>query len=84
MDDINPDTKLSDAVFNIIDAKGQVVRTNLTTDKDGKVSASNLRPRDYQFVETKAPKDYDLNKTPIPFTIEKSQPTHVSVTAKMA
>ena len=45
MDDINPDTKLSDAVFNIIDAKGQVVRTNLTTDKDGKVSASNLRPR---------------------------------------
>ncbi|MCU5433702.1 SpaA isopeptide-forming pilin-related protein [Bacillus mobilis] len=82
VDDINPDTKLSDAVFNIIDAKGKVVRTNLTTDKDGKVSASNLRPGDYQFVETKAPKDYDLNKTPIPFTIEKSQPTHVSVTAK--
>ncbi|WP_436866744.1 SpaA isopeptide-forming pilin-related protein [Bacillus fungorum] len=82
VDDINPDTKLSDAVFNIIDAKGKVVRTNLTTDKDGKVSASNLRPGDYQFVETKAPKDYDLNKTPIPFTIEKSQPTHLSVTAK--
>ncbi|MFA2727376.1 SpaA isopeptide-forming pilin-related protein [Bacillus mobilis] len=82
VDDINPDTKLSDAVFNIIDAKGKVVRTNLTTDKDGKVSASNLRPGDYQFVETKAPKDYDLNKTPIPFTIEKSQPTHVSVIAK--
>nr|EEK64706.1 Lpxtg-motif cell wall anchor domain protein [Bacillus wiedmannii] len=82
VDDINPDTKLSDAVFNIIDAKGKVVRTNLTTDKDGKVSASNLRPGDYQFVETKAPKNYDLNKTPIPFTIEKSQPAHVSVTAK--
>ncbi|WP_242240734.1 SpaA isopeptide-forming pilin-related protein [Bacillus cereus group sp. BfR-BA-01309] len=82
VDDINPNTKLSDAVFNIIDAKGKVVRTNLTTDKDGKVSASHLRPGDYQFVETKAPKDYDLNKTPIPFTIEKSQPTHVSVTAK--
>ena len=82
VDDINPDTKLPDAVFNIIDAKGKVVRTNLTTDKDGKVSASNLRPGDYQFVETKAPKDYDLNKTPIPFTIEKSQIAHVSVTAK--
>ncbi|PGU44557.1 collagen-binding protein [Bacillus cereus] len=82
VDDINPDTKLSDAVFNIIDAKGKVVRTNLTTDKDGKVSASNLRPGDYQFIETKAPKHYDLNKTPIPFTIEKSQSTHVSVTAK--
>ncbi|ONH01754.1 SpaA isopeptide-forming pilin-related protein [Bacillus cereus] len=82
VDDINPDTKLSNAVFNIIDAKGKIVRTNLTTDKDGKVSASNLRPGDYQFVETKAPKHYDLNKTPIPFTIEKSQTTHVSVTAK--
>ncbi|HDR4513719.1 TPA: collagen binding domain-containing protein, partial [Bacillus cereus] len=82
VDDINPDTKLSDAVFNIIDAKGKVVRTNLTTDKDGKISASNLRPGDYQFIETKAPKDYDLNETPIPFTIEKSQSTHVSVTAK--
>ncbi|MGE1007364.1 SpaA isopeptide-forming pilin-related protein [Bacillus cereus] len=82
VDDINPDTKLSDAVFNIIDAKGKIVRANLTTDKDGKVSASNLRPGDYQFVETKAPKHYDLNKTPIPFTIEKSQTTHVSVTAK--
>ncbi|KAB2459055.1 SpaA isopeptide-forming pilin-related protein [Bacillus sp. CH140a_4T] len=82
VDDINPDTKLSDAVFNIIDAKGKIVRTNLTTDKDGKVSASNLRPGDYQFVETKAPKDYDLNKKPIPFTIEKSQLTHISVTAK--
>ncbi|MEK5197164.1 SpaA isopeptide-forming pilin-related protein [Bacillus sp. FSL M7-0884] len=84
VDDINPDTKLADAVFNIIDAKGKVVRTNLTTDKDGKISASNLRPGDYQFVETKAPKDYDLNKTPIPFTIEKSQTAHVSVTAKNA
>ncbi|QWG58812.1 LPXTG cell wall anchor domain-containing protein [Bacillus mycoides] len=82
VDDINPDTKLSNAVFNIIDAKGKVVRTDLTTDKDGKVSAFNLRPGDYQFVETKAPKDYDLNKKPIPFTIEKSQPTHISVTAK--
>ncbi|MEC2706351.1 SpaA isopeptide-forming pilin-related protein [Bacillus thuringiensis] len=82
VDDINPDTKLSDAVFNIIDAKGKIVRTDLTTDKDGKITATNLRPGDYQFIETKAPKHYDLNKTPIDFTIEKSQLTHVSVTAK--
>ena len=82
MDDINPDTKLSDAVFNIIDAKGKIVRIDLTTDKDGKITATNLRPGDYQFIETKAPKDYDLNKTPISFTIERSQLTHASVTAK--
>ena len=71
VDDINPDTKLSDAVFNIIDAKGKIVRTDLTTDKDGKITATNLRPGDYQFIEMKAPKHYDLNKTPISFTIEK-------------
>ncbi|MCU5328659.1 SpaA isopeptide-forming pilin-related protein, partial [Bacillus wiedmannii] len=82
VDDINPDTKLSDAVFNIIDAKGKIVRTDLTTDKDGKITATNLRPGDYQFIETKAPKHYDLNKTPISFTIERSQLTHASVTAK--
>ncbi|SCB02335.1 LPXTG-domain-containing protein cell wall anchor domain [Bacillus mycoides] len=82
VDDVNPDTKLSGAVFNIVDANGKIVRTDLTTDQEGKISVSNLRPGDYQFVETKAPKHYDLNKTPIPFTIEKSQPTHVSVTAK--
>ncbi|WP_116777652.1 SpaA isopeptide-forming pilin-related protein [Bacillus thuringiensis] len=82
VDDINPDTKLSDAVFNIIDANGKIVRTDLTTDKDGKITATNLRPGDYQFIETKAPKDYDLNKTPISFTIERSQLSPVSVTAK--
>ncbi|WJE34784.1 SpaA isopeptide-forming pilin-related protein [Bacillus mycoides] len=82
VDDVNPDTKLSGAVFNIVDANGKIVRTDLTTNQDGKISVSNLRPGDYQFVETKAPKHYDLNKTPIPFTIEKSQSTQVSVTAK--
>ncbi|MFD6506157.1 SpaA isopeptide-forming pilin-related protein [Bacillus sp. NPDC060175] len=82
VDDVNPDTKLSGAVFNIVDANGKIVRNDLTTDQEGKISVSNLRPGDYQFIETKAPKDYDLNKAPIHFTIEKSQPTHVSVTAK--
>ncbi|WP_002144688.1 SpaA isopeptide-forming pilin-related protein [Bacillus cereus] len=82
VDDVNPDTKLSVAVFNIVDANGKIVRNDLTTDQEGKISVSNLRPGDYQFIETKAPKDYDLNKAPIHFTIEKSQPTHVSVTAK--
>ncbi|WP_249685598.1 MSCRAMM family protein, partial [Bacillus velezensis] len=32
--------------------------------------------------ETKAPKHYDLNKEPVPFTIEKGQAEPFSVTAK--
>ena len=49
----------------------KVVRKGLTTDEHGKVSASDLRPGDYQFIEVKAPKDYDLRQDPIPFTIGK-------------
>ncbi len=49
----------------------KVIRKGLTTDKNGKISASDLRPGDYQFIEVKAPKDYTLSKDPIPFTIEK-------------
>ncbi|MBJ6950285.1 hypothetical protein JG666_23755, partial [Vibrio cholerae] len=43
--------------------------------------AKDLRPGDYQFVEEKAPKDYDIDKTPIEFTIVKSQKKAVTVTA---
>ncbi|WP_242317291.1 SpaA isopeptide-forming pilin-related protein, partial [Bacillus cereus group sp. BfR-BA-01489] len=75
-------TALKDAIFKITDMNGNDIRTELTTDVHGKISVSDLRPGDYQFIETKAPKDYDLNKTPIDFTIERSQLTHVSVTAK--
>ena len=39
-----------------------------TNDQDNE--ATNLRPGDYQFVEEKAPKDYDIDKT-IEFTIVK-------------
>ena len=81
VDDVDG-TTLEGAVFNIVDMKGTVIRENLTTNSQGKISVSNLRPGDYQFVETKAPKHYDLNKEPIPFTIEKGQAEPISVTAK--
>ncbi|MED1381092.1 SpaA isopeptide-forming pilin-related protein, partial [Bacillus mycoides] len=81
VDDVDG-TTLEGAVFNIVDMKGTVIREKLTTNSEGKISVSDLRPGDYQFIETNAPKHYDLNKEPIPFTIEKSQPTHISVTAK--
>ncbi|EOP01819.1 MSCRAMM family protein, partial [Bacillus cereus] len=60
---------------------GKDVRSDLTTDKDGKISVSDLRPGDYQFIETKAPTGYDLNIKPIPFTITKGQSQVTSVTA---
>ncbi|HDR7244925.1 TPA: hypothetical protein QCW90_005712, partial [Bacillus mobilis] len=80
LDDVDNST-LEGAVFKIVDMNGNDVRSNLTTDKDGKISVSDLRPGDYQFVETKAPIHYDLNQNPIKFTVEKSQTATASVTA---
>ncbi|MED1679586.1 collagen binding domain-containing protein, partial [Bacillus paranthracis] len=81
VDDVDGAT-LEGAVFKIIDMNGNDVRSDLTTNKDGKISVSDLRPGDYQFIETKAPTHYDLNQTPINFTVEKSQTATASVTAK--
>ncbi|MRA92909.1 LPXTG cell wall anchor domain-containing protein, partial [Bacillus thuringiensis] len=80
VDDIDG-TTLEGAIFKIVDSNGHDVRADLTTDKDGKISVSDLRPGDYQFIETKAPTGYDLNAKPIPFTIPKGQSQVTSVTA---
>lgn len=80
VDDIDG-TTLEGAIFKIVDMDGKDVRSDLTTDKDGKISVSDLRPGDYQFIETKAPTGYDLNIKPIPFTITKGQSQITSVTA---
>ncbi|MFV1458234.1 prealbumin-like fold domain-containing protein, partial [Bacillus mycoides] len=82
VDDVDG-TTLEGAEFIIVDAHDtkKVIRKGLTTDKNGKITASDLRPGDYQFVEVKAPKDYTLSKDPIPFTIEKSQKENITVTA---
>ena len=52
---------------------GTVIHKDLVTNNKGKIEIDDLRPGDYQFIETKAPKHYVLNETPIPFTIEKDK-----------
>ncbi|MEZ2716176.1 SpaA isopeptide-forming pilin-related protein [Niallia circulans] len=64
---------LSNAEFVLKDSQGNVLIEGLVTNKAGKILVENLKPGDYQFVEVKAPKNYDLNKQPIPFTISKSK-----------
>ncbi|MEG7882397.1 LPXTG cell wall anchor domain-containing protein [Bacillus paranthracis] len=81
VDDVDG-TTLEGAVFNIVDMNGTVIHKDLVTNSKGKIEINDLRPGDYQFIETKAPKHYDLNKEPIPFTIEKGQAEPISVTAK--
>ncbi|MET1248538.1 SpaA isopeptide-forming pilin-related protein [Sporolactobacillus sp. STCC-11] len=61
---------LEGAVFKIVDANGKTIQENLKSDKVGKVTAENLKPGQYSFVETKAPEGYLLNKNTIDFTIK--------------
>ncbi|MFT8469792.1 MAG: SpaA isopeptide-forming pilin-related protein [Oenococcus sp.] len=73
---------LSDAIFKAVDKNGKDVQTGLISDAKGHVTVTDLKPGDYSFVETQAPRGYILNTTKADFTIAasaKGQP----VTVKM-
>ncbi|EAE9251743.1 LPXTG cell wall anchor domain-containing protein, partial [Listeria monocytogenes] len=52
---------------------GTVVRENLVTDDNGEISVADLAPGDYKLIETKAPAGYQLDATPVHFTIDFNQ-----------
>lgn len=72
-------TALQGAIFELQDKDGTVLQSNLTTDADGKLTVDDLEPGDYQLVETQAPDGYELDSTPVTFTIEKGQKDSVQV-----
>lgn len=72
---------LKGAVFKLEDSKGNTLKTGLTTDSNGQFIVKGLAPGNYYFVETTAPTGYQLDDTPIPFTIEKAQAHAVEITA---
>ncbi|MGX7419959.1 MSCRAMM family protein [Carnobacterium gallinarum] len=73
VDSGNQNSVLANAVFNLLDDKGNVLKTDLTTGADGKIQVDSLAPGNYSFVETKAPTGYKLDATPIAFEIIKNQ-----------
>ncbi|OZI12636.1 hypothetical protein CEW92_05640 [Bacillaceae bacterium SAS-127] len=73
VDEYDHKITLKDAEFELQDKDGKVIKDKLTTNEEGKLLVEDLRPGDYQFVETKAPADYELNATPLEFTIVKGQ-----------
>lgn len=68
-------------MFKVIDAKGNTVVANLTTDEDGFINSGILPPGEYAFVETQAPEGYVLDETPITFTVIEGQETPINLTA---
>ncbi|MFT8871638.1 MAG: SpaA isopeptide-forming pilin-related protein [Sporolactobacillus sp.] len=90
VDAANHGKALQGAVFKLQDAAGNPVVTNAyggalpaswTTDASGRFTVGGLAPGSYQFVEIQAPSGYDVNSTPILFTISKAQQTATAVTA---
>lgn len=61
---------LPDAVFEVQTRNGKSVQKDLKTNENGELTAKDLEPGDYQFVETGAPAGYLINTTPVPFTID--------------
>ncbi|WP_416722547.1 SpaA isopeptide-forming pilin-related protein [Bacillus stercoris] len=73
---------LQGAEFNLADANGKVLKSGLVTDDKGQITVHGLKAGEYQFVETKAPKDYELNQTPISFKITNTDTKTVEITAE--
>lgn len=63
---------LQGAEFKVVDHSGKTVKSNLISDKKGKVSVNNLAPGTYQFVEVKAPTGYQISEKTVTFTIDKT------------
>lgn len=84
VDDVEENTTLEGAVFKIVNKDGHDVRTDLTTDKNGRLVVDELPPGDYEFIETKAPTHYDLNETPIKFTVKKGQEKSLPLLLRIA
>ena len=77
----NDGQALAGATYDLKDAAGQTIRHGLVTNTLGQIQIDELAPGRYQFVETKAPAGYELNQTPLDFTIVNGQTAAVTVKA---
>ncbi|MGN1293048.1 MAG: SpaA isopeptide-forming pilin-related protein, partial [Levilactobacillus brevis] len=66
-------TKLPDAIYKLEDSLGQVMFSALKTDENGQINLHMLTPGDYTLTEVTAPDGYELNTTPIKFTVVAGQ-----------
>ncbi|WP_141549110.1 SpaA isopeptide-forming pilin-related protein, partial [Bacillus thuringiensis] len=80
MDDKDQTKRLAGAKFTLKDAKGNVVKEGITTDKSGTVKVDGLVPGEYTLEETKAPEGYELTKQIIHVTVDGEKVVDVKVT----
>ncbi|MQS98220.1 SpaA isopeptide-forming pilin-related protein [Companilactobacillus halodurans] len=77
--DSNTNAAVAGATFKLLDNNGNIVKENLVTDDNGKIAVDNLAAGDYSFVETQPATGYELNSTPVNFTVVAGQTTPVEV-----
>ena len=70
---------LQGAVFMLQDSNGNDLKVDLVSDSSGNIVVDELRPGQYQFVETKAPEGYKLDKTPQLFIINANSKESVKI-----
>lgn len=80
--DATNDSLLKGAMFNLQNQKGVNIKENLVTNDKGEIEIDDLDIGDYQFVETKAPNGYELDKTPVKFSVNKQQKSIINVEKK--
>ena len=62
-------TPLEGVLYDLYDESQQLIHRDQSTDADGKVRITGLKPGNYTFIERKSAGGNIVNETPIPFTI---------------
>jgi len=69
----NNDVQLTGGKYEVQTEDEETLDTNLKPDEDGKLLIKGLKPGNYIITQVEAPENYELNKKPIEFTIDKGQ-----------
>ncbi|WP_024620182.1 SpaA isopeptide-forming pilin-related protein [Metaclostridioides mangenotii] len=71
--------KLFGAIFDLLDEDGNMIREGLTTNGDGIITVKDLKPGNYNFVQTKASDGYVLDSMKIFFEIKSGQQATINL-----
>jgi pilin isopeptide linkage protein/LPXTG-motif cell wall-anchored protein len=74
--------RLANAEFKLVTGEDKIVEGQemIVTGKDGTILIKGLTDGSYKLIETKAPKGYQLDATPIEFSVKDNQPNIKEVT----
>lgn len=73
-------TPIEGGMFRLTDAKGEVIKDNLTTDNAGRIVIPGLDAGKYVLTQVKAPEGYVIDKAVTDVTIKDDQTTTIDLT----